>query len=98
MTIKSEQLTPMMRQFNAMKAQYPDHLLLFRCGDFYETFGEDARRAAELLNITLTKRVGAEALHWMERHKVAFKVLFLAAVGAVIWSVVGIVRGLVGGA
>jgi serine/threonine-protein kinase len=49
-------------------------------------------------HITLTKRVGAEALHWMERHKVAFTVLFLAAVGAVIWSVVGIVRGLAGGA
>jgi serine/threonine-protein kinase len=49
-------------------------------------------------HITLTKRVGAEALHWMERHKVAFTVLFLAGLGAAIWGVVGIVRGLVGGA
>ncbi|GAB4311072.1 MAG: DNA mismatch repair protein MutS [Candidatus Sumerlaeia bacterium] len=56
MLIKAAQLTPMMRQYNALKAQYPDHLLLFRCGDFYETFGEDARRASQLLNITLTKR------------------------------------------
>ena len=48
--------TPMMRQFNSIKAQYPDALLLFRCGDFYETYLDDAVKAANILNITLTKR------------------------------------------
>ena len=46
----------MMRQFRNIKEQYPDALLLFRCGDFYETYAEDAVRAAKILNITLTKR------------------------------------------
>ena len=48
--------TPMMRQFNDIKAQYPDAVLLFRCGDFYETYAEDAIRASKILNITLTHR------------------------------------------
>ncbi|MCD4732942.1 hypothetical protein K8R78_01750 [bacterium] len=48
--------TPMMRQFNAMKERYPAYLLLFRMGDFYETFGEDAVVASEILGITLTSR------------------------------------------
>ena len=48
--------TPMMQQFRRIKEQYPDALLLFRCGDFYETYAEDAVRAAKTLNITLTKR------------------------------------------
>src|SRR5690554_5285736 len=48
--------TPLMKQYNAIKAKYPDALLLFRVGDFYETFGEDAIRAAKILNITLTAR------------------------------------------
>lgn len=48
--------TPMMRQFRNIKEQYPDALLLFRCGDFYETYCEDAVRAAKVLNITLTHR------------------------------------------
>ncbi len=52
----NEQLTPMMRQFRSIKEQYPDALLLFRCGDFYETYAEDAVCAAKILNITLTKR------------------------------------------
>ena len=51
---KSE--TPLMKQYNGIKAKYPDALLLFRVGDFYETFGEDAIRAAGILNITLTAR------------------------------------------
>ena len=46
----------MMKQFRNIKEQYPDALLLFRCGDFYETYAEDAVRAAKILNITLTKR------------------------------------------
>lgn len=45
-----------MKQYNAIKAKHPDALLLFRVGDFYETFGEDAVRAAKILNITLTAR------------------------------------------
>ncbi len=48
--------TPLMKQYNTIKAKYPDALLLFRVGDFYETFGEDAVRAAGILNITLTHR------------------------------------------
>ncbi len=48
--------TPMMRQFNSFKRQYPDKVVLFRMGDFFETFGEDAKIAARVLNITLTSR------------------------------------------
>lgn len=48
--------TPMMRQFREIKQQYPDAMLLFRCGDFYETYCEDAVRASSLLQITLTHR------------------------------------------
>ena len=48
--------TPLMQQYLAIKAQHPDILVLFRMGDFYEVFYEDARKAARLLNITLTKR------------------------------------------
>src|SRR5690554_2835418 len=48
--------TPLMKQYNSIKAKYPDACLLFRVGDFYETFGEDAVRAAKILGITLTKR------------------------------------------
>ncbi len=48
--------TPMMKQFREIKAQYPDAMLLFRCGDFYETYAEDAVRSSKILNITLTHR------------------------------------------
>ena len=48
--------TPLMKQYNQIKAKYPDALLLFRVGDFYETFGEDAIKTANVLNIILTKR------------------------------------------
>ena len=48
--------TPMMKQYNSFKAKYPGALLLFRVGDFYETFGEDAITASKILGITLTKR------------------------------------------
>ena len=51
-----EELTPMMKQFREIKEQYPDAMLLFRCGDFYETYAEDAVRASKILNITLTHR------------------------------------------
>ncbi len=53
---KSSNQTPLARQYGAIKAKYPGALLLFRVGDFYETFGEDAIRAAKILGIVLTKR------------------------------------------
>ncbi|MCB2220062.1 MAG: DNA mismatch repair protein MutS [Bacteroidetes bacterium] len=53
--------TPLMKQYNAIKAKYPDALLLFRVGDFYETFGEDAVRASKVLGIVLTKRANGAA-------------------------------------
>lgn len=53
--------TPLMQQHNAIKQRYPDAILLFRVGDFYETFGEDAVRAAAVLGITLTKRNNGNA-------------------------------------
>jgi DNA mismatch repair protein MutS len=53
--------TPLMKQYNAIKAKYPGALLLFRVGDFYETFGEDAIQAARVLDITLTKRGSGSA-------------------------------------
>ncbi|MCW8911522.1 MAG: DNA mismatch repair protein MutS, partial [Gammaproteobacteria bacterium] len=48
--------TPMMQQFLRIKADHPDILLFYRMGDFYELFFDDARRASDLLNITLTSR------------------------------------------
>ncbi|HPG55783.1 MAG TPA: DNA mismatch repair protein MutS, partial [Candidatus Enterocola sp.] len=48
--------TPMLKQYNAVKKQHPDALLLYRCGDFYETYGEDAVTASAILGITLTMR------------------------------------------
>ena len=53
--------TPLMKQYFSVKAQYPDALLLFRVGDFYETFGEDARIASKVLGIVLTKRANGYA-------------------------------------
>ena len=53
---KAKKVTPLMLQYNNIKTKYPDALLLFRVGDFYETFGEDARKAAKILGIVLTKR------------------------------------------
>src|SRR5215471_14359575 len=56
-------LTPMMQQYRELKARDPDALLLFRMGDFYELFGEDAVRASSLLGLTLTSRdKGPDAL------------------------------------
>ena len=52
----SDHITPLMRQFNAIKAQHPGKILFFRMGDFYEMFGEDAVRAAPILGIALTSR------------------------------------------
>ncbi len=58
---KSAVETPLMKQYNAIKAKYPDALLLFRVGDFYETFGEDAIKAAGILGIVLTRRANGAA-------------------------------------
>lgn len=52
-----------MKQYNEVKGKYPDAILLFRVGDFYETFGEDAVRASKVLGITLTKRANGSASH-----------------------------------
>lgn len=61
---KSEQKeTPLMQQYNSIKAKYPGALLLFRVGDFYETFGEDAVKASGILGIVLTKRANGSASH-----------------------------------
>lgn len=56
MAKKSGELTPMMKQFFDLKAKHPDALLLFRCGDFYETYCDDAVDASRILGITLTRR------------------------------------------
>ncbi|WP_417865787.1 DNA mismatch repair protein MutS [Xanthomarina gelatinilytica] len=62
MTKKTKKITPLMKQYNAIKVKYPDALLLFRVGDFYETFGEDAIKTAKILDIILTKRgAGSES-------------------------------------
>ncbi|MEA3443885.1 MAG: DNA mismatch repair protein MutS, partial [Bacteroidota bacterium] len=53
--------TPLMKQYNAIKAKHPDAILLFRVGDFYETFSKDAIRTSEILGITLTRRANGAA-------------------------------------
>ncbi|BAO75064.1 DNA mismatch repair protein MutS [Winogradskyella sp. PG-2] len=62
MAKKVKKVTPLMKQYNAIKVKYPDALLLFRVGDFYETFGSDAVKASKILDIILTKRgAGSES-------------------------------------
>ena len=56
MATNKEELTPMMKQFFSFKAKHPDALLLFRCGDFYETYCDDAVASSKILGITLTRR------------------------------------------
>lgn len=75
MANKDKGLTPMMKQFFSLKAQHPDALLLFRCGDFYETYCEDAVTASKILGITLTKRnnggsSGADAMAGFPHHAI----------------------------
>ena len=60
---KEAKETPLMKQYNAIKGKYPGALLLFRVGDFYETFGEDAVKASRVLDIVLTKRANGSASH-----------------------------------
>jgi DNA mismatch repair protein MutS len=55
--------TPLMKQYNSIKGKYPDAILLFRVGDFYETFGEDAVKASRVLGIVLTRRANGSASH-----------------------------------
>ncbi len=57
---KEKKETPLMQQYNTIKAKYPDALLLFRVGDFYETFGQDAVKASQILGIVLTNRNNGE--------------------------------------
>ena len=59
-------LTPMMKQFLDLKAKHPDAVMLFRCGDFYETYSTDAIVAAEILGITLTKRAKWERKNYRD--------------------------------
>lgn len=61
--VKKERETPLMKQYNAIKTKHPGALLLFRVGDFYETFGEDAVTASKVLDIVLTKRANGAAAH-----------------------------------
>lgn len=63
MTKKAKKKTPLMEQFGNIKSKHPDALLLFRVGDFYETFGEDAVTASQVLGIVLTKRANGSAAH-----------------------------------
>lgn len=63
MTKKAPKETPLMKQYNAIKEKHPGALLLFRVGDFYETFGEDAIKASKILGIVLTKRANGSASH-----------------------------------
>ena len=60
---KKKKETPLMDQYNEFKAKYPDAILLFRVGDFYETFGTDAIKASSILGITLTRRANGSAAH-----------------------------------
>ena len=60
-SVGAEKETPLMKQYNAIKRKYLDALLLFRVGDFYETFGEDAIKASNILGIVLTKRANGAA-------------------------------------
>jgi len=61
--IKEVAETPLMKQYNQIKSKHPDAMLLFRVGDFYETFGEDAIKASKILGITLTKRKNGAAAY-----------------------------------
>ena len=60
-TTEKSSETPLMKQYNQIKARHPEAMLLFRVGDFYETFGEDAIKASRILGIILTKRKNGAA-------------------------------------
>ena len=65
---KADSETPLMKQYNAIKGKYPDAMLLFRVGDFYETFGDDAIKCAKILGIVQTKRGNGTALAGFPHH------------------------------
>ncbi len=67
--------TPLMQQYNTIKGKYPGALLLFRVGDFYETFGEDAVKASGILGIVLTKELMAQLhiLSWLAFRTILWK-------------------------
>lgn len=68
-----EFMTPkMIKQFNDLKAKHPDVLMLFRCGDFYETYYDDAREASKVLSITLTKNLNGVPMAGFPHHASAF--------------------------
>ena len=63
MAKSTDKETPLMKQYNSIKAKYPDAILLFRVGDFYETFGEDAVKTSKILGIILTRRANGSATY-----------------------------------
>ena len=67
---KEIKLTPMVQQYNRVKAQHPGEIVMFRMGDFYEMFNEDAKTAAEVLQIALTKRADGMPLAGVPYHAV----------------------------
>lgn len=80
-----ETTTPLMKQYNSIKKKYPDAILLFRVGEFYETFGPDAETCSEVLEIVLTKRVtppnSAISLAGFPHHKMEFYLPMLVRAG-----------------
>ena len=60
---KEKKITPLMGQYNMIKSKHPGALLLFRIGDFYETFGEDAIKTSKILGIVLTARNNGDSTH-----------------------------------
>ena len=90
MAEKDIALTPMMKQFAEFKAKHPDAILLFRCGDFYETYSTDAVIASEILGITLTKRSMARVpllrSKWQDSRSMLLTPICLnLSVPAVVW-------------
>lgn len=77
---KKDEVTPMMKQFYDFKSKHPDALLLFRCGDFYETYADDAVIASEILGITLTKRSGGAGKKKMLRLWLVFHIMHLTLI------------------
>ena len=77
-------VTPLMQQYNRVKTKYPDTILLFRVGDFYETFGKDAIKASQILGITLTKRANGSSnpeLSWLDSLTILWTIIYLSSSG-----------------
>jgi len=69
-------VTPMMKQYRSFKRKHPDCLILFRVGDFFELFGDDAKLGAKILGITLTARAGEPLAGVPVKQNVAFQLPF----------------------